>query len=135
MFITELDTRAYEPGEWILLAPLIWFDGHVKIVVPRRFITDLASIPKVFRITLDRNGPSRKAAVLHDWLYCTQPMDRAAADLLFLQALASEREGWLKRQAMYRGVQAGGWKRWGQRHGLTADDIYQGPLPHLTEDA
>lgn len=52
---------------WRYAAPLIWDD----IIVPVGFLTDLASIPHLidWLPNLDRNGISRRAAALHDWLY------------------------------------------------------------------
>lgn len=39
--------------------------------MPAGFVTDLASIPRLFRNLpwLDPNGLSRRPAVIHDWLY------------------------------------------------------------------
>jgi len=60
------------PDLWTVRAPLVWDDpvyGH--LVVPAGFVTDLASIPRLFRNLpfLDPNGLSRRPAVVHDWLY------------------------------------------------------------------
>lgn len=130
MFKSELDLRAGEPGEWILLSPVMWQDATIKVVVPRRFITDLASLPRVMRISLDRNGPSRRPAVVHDWLYCTKTTTRAEADKLFLDMLKAEGVSRLKRIMFYSGVRAGGWVYWNRRPGLIGSyDIYQGKLP------
>lgn len=39
-----------------------------KIVVPKGFKTDLASIPRIFWAILPKNGKYQKAAILHDYL-------------------------------------------------------------------
>ena len=85
-FQTPLDLRAYQPGEWLLLSPLEYrSDSHGHgFTVPKNFITDLASIPRVLRGVFDQNGVSRPAAVLHDYLYCARLTTRAEADGLFL---------------------------------------------------
>lgn len=70
----QLEDRP-QPDTWMVAAPLIWQgpvnDRLVKLVVPAGFVTDLASIPRLFRNLpwLDPNGISRRPAVVHDWLY------------------------------------------------------------------
>lgn len=115
-FQASLDLRAHAPGEWVLLRPLTFraADGRA-FTVPRGFVTDLASIPRLVRPVLDRNGRSRRAAVLHDFLYVLQPVSRADADELFDEALESDKEPWWSRTAMYAGVRLGGWLYWNQR--------------------
>lgn len=102
-----LDLRAGKPGEWVLLSPL----SFGEYTVPAGFTTDLASIPRTVRPLVDRNGSSRAASVLHDWLYATRPVSRKEADALFLEALEASGVGWV-RYAMYCGVRAGGWVFW-----------------------
>lgn len=127
-FLGPLDLRAVEPGEWALLAPLLYrSEGEQLITVPDRFITDLASIPAPFRPVLDRNGQSRRPAVLHDWLYCLREGSRADADGLFLEALKSEGISLPIRWAMYLGVRAGGWLYWSRRSGIEEEDFLPGP--------
>lgn len=115
-FQSPLDLRAHAPGEWAVLRPLTFraADGRA-FTVPRGFVTDLASIPALVRPVLDRNGRSRRAAVLHDFLYCTQPVARDDADELFDEALALDKEPWWSRTAMYAAVRLGGWLYWNQR--------------------
>lgn len=124
MFRSPLDLRAHTPGEWVLLADLEW-KGDTDVTVPAGFITDLASIPQLFRNILDVNGPSRRAAVLHDWLYCVQSMSRKEADQVFLTALKSEGVGWLS-HVYYRAVRIGGRQAWANRiTGLHGTDFYR----------
>jgi hypothetical protein len=77
-FMTYLDVRAYRPGEFALLTPFPFqflLNGvFFQLTVPRRFITDFASIPWIVQALpgFDVNGSSRYAAVAHDFLYCCQ---------------------------------------------------------------
>lgn len=124
-FLTPLDLRAYKPGEWVVLLALIYMakDG-VRHIVPRGFVTDLASIPRLFRDLFDVNGLSREPAVLHDFLYCIQYTTRAEADALFLEALEAVGVGRAARYAMYLAVRSGGWMYWGKRdEGITQEDF------------
>lgn len=110
MFTTPLDLRADKPGSWVLLSPLIW-KSHVSYIVPAGTTTDLASIPKIFRNILERNGRSRRPSVLHDFLYQTQLIPRSDADTLFLDALKAEGVG-ASRYLYYNAVRLGGWIAW-----------------------
>lgn len=123
-FLTPLDLRAHRPGEWVVLLALIYKakDG-VRHIAPRGFITDLASIPRLFRDVFNVNGLSREPAVLHDFLYCIQYTTRAEADALFLEALESVGVGWATRYSMWLAVRAGGWMYWGSRDCITQDDF------------
>lgn len=118
MFLNDLELRATDPGEWVLLSPLRWSGEEWNIIVPDGFITDLASIPKVFRGVFDQNGASRRSAVLHDWLYCSQICSRRTADYLFLCAMKADGVGFVTRRLMYTAVRAGGWRYYGQREGM-----------------
>lgn len=129
-FQSPLDLRAHAPGEWVVLRPLTFraADGRA-FTVPRGFVTDLASIPRLLRPALDQNGANRRAAVLHDFLYIAQPVERDEADELFDEAMALDGVGWLKRTAMYAGVRLGGWLYWNQR----ADGEPDGDFVELSE--
>lgn len=73
MFKSELDLIAIDgrPDLWRYGAPLIWDTDAETIVVPKGFITDMASIPHFidWLPNLDRTGLSRRPTALHDWLY------------------------------------------------------------------
>lgn len=123
MFKTPLLLQALDaPGEWVLTRPLLW-EGKRKIEVPAGFVTDLASIPAPLRGILNVNGKSRRAAVLHDWLYCSQLGTRAEADATFREALVAEGVSiacWI----YWAGVRVGGWVQYGRRKGgLSRDDF------------
>jgi len=125
-FLTTLDVRAMPtPDEWVLLAPLRYQPATGRpVTVPAGFVTDLASIPRPARALVSPNGTSRRAAVLHDWLYCLRAGARAEADALFLEALEADGVGWFTRRVMWLAVRAGGWVYWGRRaDGLTGDDF------------
>lgn len=117
MFKTDLVVKALpnRPNYWEVMRELIW-EGPVTentlvlvFTVFAGFVTDLASIPRVLRWAINPNGKSRRAAVLHDFLYTGQHLSRADCDLLFLAALKADGVGLLQRQALYRGVRLGGW--------------------------
>lgn len=90
-------------------------DGY-RIVVPRCFSCDLASIPAIgWHATYTPHHPLVAAAALvHDWLYFSHQVTRQEADLIFLDLLlrngADSTKSWIMFKAV---VVAGGgaWKR------------------------
>jgi hypothetical protein len=126
MFNGKLRLEAYVPDEWVVLAlfAFIAMLPNPKIVVPRGFITDLASIPRLLRWLFDVNGVSRQAAVLHDYLYSTQPLSRADADALFLEALKSLGASKWECFGLYYGVRIGGWWAWHKHQSDTFSDNF-----------
>lgn len=121
-FLGPLDIRRTAARRWITLAPLpYWSDVYGGLLtVAARFVTDLASVPRlpfVFLLTGDRaHGP----AVIHDWLYQHPDWeDRALADAIFYEAmgvdqpeLGFEAESLWARVMIWTGVRAGGWLAW-----------------------
>jgi hypothetical protein len=114
MFKNPLDLRATAPDRWVLLSPLTWDDG-MPLTVPTGFVTDLASVPRMLRGMLDVAGRSRRAAVLHDWLYTTQTLSRAHCDAIFRNALTAEGVSIAGRWIYWAGVRVGGWLAWGSK--------------------
>jgi hypothetical protein len=131
VFDSELELMAVsgQPDLWALIAPLVWIDPDpaLTVCVPIGFITDLASIPKAFRNVLDVNGRSRRAAVLHDWLYTRQATTRAVADAQLRKALVAEGEPASVAATYWVGVRFGGWGAWHDRlakgGGVQRDDF------------
>lgn len=92
-------------------------DEHGKISVPRGFLTDCDSVPRLplaYWLLKDR---TRMSAIVHDWLYFWgklkgKPIRRKTADRIFLDAMEEEGVGWWRRRAIWLGVRAGGWRPW-----------------------
>lgn len=120
MFKSELNLEEIDdrPDFWEVISPLIWSDGPPgtcsEATVPSGFRTDLASIPVALRSLLDRNGLSRRPAVLHDWLYALQPCARAEADATLRAALIADGETPFRAWVYYAGVRIGGAGPWTQ---------------------
>lgn len=95
---------------WEMLQPLTCTGGP-EITVPVGFQTDLASIPRLLRWRFKVTGKSRRAAVLHDYLYHTKWRTRKECDQVFKSALRvcgmSVYDAWV----MYQAVRVGGWTR------------------------
>ena len=100
---------------WITIEDMEYIIGSTqdRIVVPRGFITDFASIPQVlWSIGLSPQGQYSRAAVIHDYLYWSQGCTRAQADRLLVIAMKESKVGKFDEVAVYRGVQLGGTGSW-----------------------
>jgi len=82
------------------------------IVVPIGFITDFASVPKLFWSILPPTGKYGKAAVVHDFLYWTAIVSKDDADSIFLEAMKVLGVGKITRGIMYRAVSWFGKSAW-----------------------
>ena len=103
----------HDDGEWKLFADLNYETSAGQVLtIPHGFITDLASIPRVFHGLIPVNGKHRAAAIVHDYLYVTQIMSRAESDRIFLEAMEDLGVRWSQRWAMYSAVRIGGWLPW-----------------------
>lgn len=111
-FLSNLSAKlvSENPLTWELLAPLIYSCALINriIVVPAGFKSDLASVPRIPFAYWLTGGFSNQAAVLHDFLYITCPVDKATADAIFLEAMEATGISWWRRRAMYAAVRVGG---------------------------
>lgn len=125
MFLTELVLLDLpRPDFWAVRADLVWQDKTERITVPKGFETDLASIPVALRSLMDRNGVSRRPAVLHDFLYGSHVVTRARADALLRRALLAEGESAFAAWVYWAGVRLGGAAPYAESpHGLTAREF------------
>lgn len=108
--------------EWIVERPIVYSSKIASAVlgiktivqVSAGFRTDLASIPRAFLAVVTPNGRERLAAIVHDYLYETQPAwcTRKLADQIFLEAMRALGETWSRRSLMYMAVRTGGWLYW-----------------------
>jgi len=110
--IEDVDGRNFR-----LLESFIYYTNKKEVIcVPEGFITDFASIPRLFwSIIGSPIGRYGKAAVVHDWLYHTQKYSRKYADAIFLEAMAVLGVNWLKRRTMWLAVRIGGHFPWKKR--------------------
>ncbi len=82
------------------------------IVVPTGFVTDFASVPRVFWSILPPAGSYQLAAVVHDFLYWDQGCTREQADALLRSAMIESRVEAYKRDIIYEAVRRGGGTAW-----------------------
>ena len=97
-----------------------WKRYNINIQVPKGFVADFASIPRLLRIFIPKVGLYNKAAVLHDYAYQKHLkvkgfwwfFTRRDADLLLLDAMTDLGVKKWKRNIMYRAVRIFGFLSW-----------------------
>lgn len=88
-----------------ILTDLIYNDERLgKIIVPKGFMSDLASIPGPVQNIISKVGPYDGAAIVHDWLYCVQIFDRCSVDNIFLRLMKLSGVGFMTRYSMFWAV-------------------------------
>lgn len=114
-FTTPLKVEVLDGGEnFKLLEEFEYYRENDKdeiIHVPVGFITDFASIPKLFWSILPPQGSGKdndycKAAVLHDFLYSNDSnssynVSRKEADEIFLEAMKARKVKKITRNVLY----------------------------------
>lgn len=87
-------------------------NGENIIVVPKGFRTDFASVPKFLRNFFPPMERYGAAAVVHDYLYVKQWVDRKTADRIFYDLVLQSGVGPTKAKLMYWAVRIGGRRYW-----------------------
>jgi len=105
-FKTELVTSP-KGNKSVLKEQLIYYSPQTKqrIVIPKGFVTDFASVPRLFLSIIPKMGRHRIDAVLHDYLYSGtryKKLTRKDCDKLFLEAMVESQVPRWKRSVMYR---------------------------------
>ena len=97
---------------WVLTQPFIFSVDDEVFVVPRGFVTDGASVPRVmYPICSPVSGPFGQGALAHDFYYSIDGPDigRLRADLI-LYAMGRLRGAWISEaQLVKSGVNLFGW--------------------------
>jgi len=79
------------------------------IVVPKWYVTDFASVPWYGQEVIDPQGPTARAAIVHDWLYTIgEPGKRQEADDTFYRAMIAFGVDEFHARVAYNAVRAGG---------------------------
>lgn len=109
-----------EDGETIaFLTGVIAYETQAlgRIEVPIGFQSDGCSMPGLFWWSFGHPFDMKflREAILHDWLYATQPCDRKTADMVFRDELKKAGKlSAIRRGLIYRGLRLGGWAAWNQ---------------------
>jgi len=104
---------------YAITKPLAWTPGKSEeeaslkpVNVPKGFVTDFASVPRIFWQFLPRDGKYTYPAIIHDYLYWVQDRPRENADEIFRIAMREFSLDPIVINAVYWGVKAGGSIAW-----------------------
>ena len=103
--------RIYYLDKEIRWSPGPGQDG-TAVVVPAGFVTDLASIPRVFWSLLPTDGAYTFPAIIHDYLYWTQKYPRDTADSVLRYGMDDFKVSRAVALAIYTAVRVGGDSAW-----------------------
>lgn len=107
--------RPFADGnEWVLVEPLRYSirDSGLVITVPKGFVTDFASIPRMFWAVLIPTGRYGRAAIVHDYLYWEQSCTREQADRILLLGMTESGVDRVKRDTIFAAVRLAGNATW-----------------------
>lgn len=113
MELNSLELKDLKNSKFELLSDYSYIVKNREIKVPKGFITDFASVPRIFNIFILPYGKHSSASLIHDWLYsqdCTLKMKRKEADKIFLEIMKEEGVNIFKRNLMYYAVKVFGWR-------------------------
>ena len=121
MEMSRLLVKDFMNGKFELISDYIYQIENYVIKVPQGFITDYASIPRIFRAIVLPYGKHSGASVVHDYLYskgCDLSIERKKADKIFLEILKEEGVNPILARLMYIAVRIFGKirykiKKWG----------------------
>lgn len=95
-----------------LTEPFAFEDGDFRIEVPAFFVTDFNSVPRPLWVWFPP-WECPEAAIVHDWLYrYPEQRKRKACDQIHRRIMEIKGERTSKRNAVYLGIRAGGWRTW-----------------------
>lgn len=93
--------------QWVVAQDYIYRYNNKIYTVPKNFITDLASTPRILWPIFPPSGRYTGAAVIHDYLYSNGykiGVSRKKADEIFLGIMEEMGVPAWKRKTMYRAV-------------------------------
>lgn len=102
--VTQLDDVS-----WRLNELLVYEGDQQTFTVPVGFVTDFASVPRIFVWLVPAYGAYTKAAILHDHLCRDAPVRRRDADGIFRRCLREAEVPFIRRWLMWAAVRAGAW--------------------------
>ena len=114
-FRSDIELLGTTPDLWMIAAPLIFRLNGEDITVPVGVVTDLASIPRIadWLPGFQRDGVSRRAAVIHDALYnVDQSRGKDFADNVLRIALMSDGASTWLANTIWAGVHQFGGPAW-----------------------
>jgi Protein of unknown function (DUF1353) len=120
---------------WFLTEELVYdvLNTGTEIPVRQGFVTDFASVPRLFWTLLPPWGKYGPPAVVHDFLYWDQGCTREQADRIMVLAMQESGVGWFRTGLIRAAVRVGGAFAWASNRSAreegTIRDIPEALLP------
>jgi hypothetical protein len=110
---------------WVVRKQFQWINKLGCVTVPTGFVTDLTSVPRFLWTVLPTWEQYGGPAIVHDFLYWNQPVDRYDADQWILQLMDQMQVKPTKRHTIYTALRLFGNVAWShnkqaQAHGKNA---------------
>lgn len=86
IILKPIDGENFEVWDYCYVDGRFFNDGNVRII-PKGFVTDLSSIPKIFRSLISTSGKTKRASVVHDYLIRNEIMSQKECDQVFRKLL------------------------------------------------
>jgi uncharacterized protein DUF1353 len=113
-----LHVTRFKKPIYVLTRPIQWLPGstaqakYAPVFVPAGFVTDFASIPRVFWSMLRPDEEYTYPAIIHDYLYWIQDRPRAVADEILKIGMQEFGIAATTLNIIYAAVRAGGNSSW-----------------------
>jgi len=139
-FLSPLQVEQIDEKNWRLLADLRYYSALLgrEVVVPKGFVTDFASVPRLPFIYWFTGGTADAPAVLHDWFYRTNTEDitRKTTDALLAEAMDARGYWRVRTWSMWAGVRIGGyWSYEARRAVVVAPSVSKPITAGIVENA
>ena len=103
--MTTLKFYYYYPNLWELAQSLT----YKGLTVPIGFISDLASIPRPFRVFWAPYGRYIRASIIHDYLWAHPDYSKQDANDIFLEVMIEDNVSFVTRNIFYFAVNVYAW--------------------------
>lgn len=121
LYVTLVDKE--DQGRWELLTDFHYASAVLgrEVVVPKGFVTDFASVPRLPGAYMLVGNVAHEAAVIHDWFYVRASGDevtrKQADDMLYEAAVLAGLAKW-RAWLMWTAVRMFSGKFWKQKEGV-----------------
>lgn len=110
--VVNPDTKKYDGETYVLLTPISINVNDTTVTIPRGFVTDLGSIPRIFRGLVDNDDKSTLGFIVHDWVgkkgSLPKGFNRHAADRLLFHVSRLCGQNIYRAAMTYLGTRVGG---------------------------
>lgn len=96
----------------LLQTYLMHIEPIVNLAIPEGYVTDFATVPRIFWSIVPPIGRHNPAALVHDYMYDNKLGTRLLADNIFLKIMLAYRVPKITAYVMYYAVRIGGRKWW-----------------------